>query len=805
MITLFQRAFFKARVKFQAVAIRSLLYLGILVLLRSCTVIDAEDPRDRSFTLSSGLMGGHYNECAKRIAAHINANQENKVILPLPSEGSLQNMDRLVEGVADMAIVQRDVLEARYHARNDPFTEIEIVAPLFPEALQILFHHDSLRGIVDLDRFQELVSRGDIRQMAIGASGTVSNTTARSVLDLLGLEVPQSFYLQISPYESMGRFELGEIQAIALLSGAPVRGLTYPLGFELGVLNFSKREVTTVTSYLRSLEPVTQQMSVYEGEDTVSFTTLGTWALLVGRKGITHDLHAMIKVDPVEIILAALESGDVTQRQLFDGGSTLQCSGPSGARSIRLTLERPQDFFRGISISDGLATAMGISQDSWTDRFAKSILVLAGLTLGLIVFYARMVRTEHHRRYKRIWRRFRQFAFAGVIFLAIAALLPPLIDRLERSFCQRYGVPSSFLNVSMEDKYTWLLVLSLSGNTNDIFPVGGWARVVTAAGMVLNYINVAFLTGHTLVKEHRLRRRLNGTAMINSNGHIVICGWNQNAGKLINDLLQDQQEYSGNSRMIVLVHPRATDHLKADERLKDDFSEAVMVRAINDDPKKDRALQLCNLEAAHTVILLADNDCDDPDDRTLVRASSIIRYLQEKDLEKKIYVIAEAANDGLKEAFVRNGVDEVVCSSHFMANVLFQSSINHGVSSVFEEIVDHKQGNEFYSIPVAGRDELIGQTFDELLVCLRKHEVLLLGIRSQGLPLQHAQRKRRTTLPSFLRPRDTPVIQHEVGTRVTINPAAGMESDYKTQAGDDLLVLAESRVKLKSMLKEIRS
>ena len=760
----------------------------------------------RSIGITSGSIGGHYHQCASLLAERFSDSAPNSRFHVFPSEGSFQNLDRLREGRTDLAIVQRDVLVARYYDKQKPFTEVEVLAPLFPEALQVLIHHDSLTGVVDYHRFARYVKTGRIEHMAIGPPGSVSNLTTRALFDVLGLEVGGSFYVQTASGEYLKEFEEGRIEAVAVLSAAPVTGFSPKPGFKLGLLSLTDDDVEAVTSYMRDLEPVTLPLDVYHEGDDRSFQTLGTWALLVGRNGISTELQQLTKEDPVNQIFTALEGANATFHQLFSGGAILKCERTTSGWRLWLTRAQSFEFFKGIGLAPGLDLALGRSRIRWEWKVLSALILVLTFTLSFVALVRRFGSDEFHRTWSRRWYRYQQFVYAGLIFVVIAAVLPPVIDQLERSFCARYGINSNFLDVSLVDKYIWLLVLSLSGNDNQLFPLSGWARVAASSSLVLQYVNMGYLAIHTLFKESRRRKRLNGEAMITYKNHIVICGWNDTASKLIKDLIADQYEYADDVRPIVLVHPKASKKLKADPMLNAHFEPGKVLGAVDDDSKKDSALEKCNIKSAHTAILLADSNIPEPDERTLLRALAIARSsrsLQGDGLTTKTYVIAEIADARLRKTFINNEVDEVVCSAELASNVLFQSSINHGISSVITELVDHCSGNEFYTIRVPTHGKLLNKTFDELLVDLRSSGVLLLGVHNRSVVEdangEKSERRKRRLRTLFgkkgVNERDTTPLGG-----LWINPTDQNELLYRNQAKDELVVLAESKKVIDQLL-----
>jgi len=118
--------------------------------------------------------------------------------------------------------------------------------------------------------------------------------------------------------------------------------------------------------------------------------------------------------------------------------------------------------------------------------------------------------------------------------------------------------------------------------------------------------------------------------------------------------------------------------------------------------------------------------------------------------------------------------------------------MNPGVSKFINEILTYNDYNDIYSIRINEKNKLIGYTYDELLVKLRNHKILLLSISIEN----HREKS------------EVELIKQKFNlTRTVItNPITEEELNYKTELGDILIVLSqyESTIDkaIKSMLKD---
>ena len=106
------------------------------------------------------------------------------------------------------------------------------------------------------------------------------------------------------------------------------------------------------------------------------------------------------------------------------------------------------------------------------------------------------------------------------------------------------------------------------------------------------------------------------------------------------------------------------------------------------DPKNMEALSSANVEKANAVILLAEDRSQEADERTLLRALAISRYCRQfngQEMLDSIYIIAEINDPQFEDDLLQSDVNEVVCSSEMMEDVILQSSLNHGISEILNE------------------------------------------------------------------------------------------------------------------------
>lgn len=118
--------------------------------------------------VASGLAGGSYDMVAKSIC-RVLGEESGCNAYPISTEGSGENVERLENGEADLALLQADVIGS---------PSVAVIAPLYYEAVHVFVRKDA--GIRELEQLKN-------RKVNIGGKKAGSRHVAELVLDRAGL------------------------------------------------------------------------------------------------------------------------------------------------------------------------------------------------------------------------------------------------------------------------------------------------------------------------------------------------------------------------------------------------------------------------------------------------------------------------------------------------------------------------------------------------------------------------------------------------------------------------------------------
>lgn len=242
-------------------------------------------------------------------------------------------------------------------------------------------------------------------------------------------------------------------------------------------------------------------------------------------------------------------------------------------------------------------------------------------------------------------------------------------------------------------------------------------------------------------------------------GHILICGWNRSAPRIIGEL---RSPVVREQLPIVVV----SDTVREEEIFR--FKDVYLVRGVG---FSREFLTAAGVDRASRVLILADRSRDiDPD------AGSILTALAVKKHNPTVHTLVEVVSPNNLVHFKRARVDELVSTSDLSVKLLAQAAMSHGISWFFLELFTfQEEGQEIYRLMVPACAE--GQTFAELSDVLLDSKIIPVGAITDRAHLQsQSDLFSRGDLEKLLS-EDRPAV---------INPPP----DFKLNKGDALLAMA---------------
>jgi len=283
--------------------------------------------------------------------------------------------------------------------------------------------------------------------------------------------------------------------------------------------------------------------------------------------------------------------------------------------------------------------------------------------------------------------------------------------------------------------------------------------------------------------------------MARLNDHIVICNWGDEAADLVRALHSDmfiQNHNQRDWRPIVVVAEGVGEF--PDEP---PFRGTMLLPG---SPTKARMLERANIMDAHAVVVMADGNSPDPDDRSVMTAiniNSVLKASEVQGVEQLSHprIIVEMVNPDRAQLLKTKGlslVDEVVCQADLNIQVVAQSNITPGLTHVLRELlVFSDDTNEFYMIEVPENWAGIEVAEDGFFSLVR-------WIGEKSLEDDVDGDTPATILVGFVR-------QGDDGRKMIINPTADeFKRVGRLKQGDSLILVARRREVARRVLGFVR-
>ncbi len=776
---------------------------NLFLLLFLFNILPNTYPNDTTyFMLSSGGYGYPYYETSIELSTILNPLLKSSKIVPITSNGSIENLKNLESGFADFIICQRDVLSSNYFSNNKPLKNMVIVLPLFTEGLQIFVKGDG--KIIDFKSFTDSLKINS-GKFAIGEAGSTTNVTTRNIFKLLGVSEDSFFDESILIENYCESLNNNEIFAFSRLSAFPIKDVSNSLE-EFDMVTFNQNEMKILQSHFMDLDGLEINTEIYfPTEGNSNIRTIGTWAMLATLSKNIERFSSIERISIPELIiknLSKIENDHSTLKLTYSESQNFKIVNENNRIILKHQTVNIPLFFRGLPLSKDLSRLLDLN-----NYLTIPNILLLVLFLFLIGILYKVIKLKE---FELLWHKYKHFIYTAIFFLVTYILIANIIYRAENEFYLQYAVKSPVLNLTFLEFNKWLILAVLTDYYYaDVFPISTIGQIGVSITFYLIWVAGFFLIIYEIVSRTRQQKRRKGMKKVNLSNHFVICGWNNTSSDFIATTKHILTNYIvHNSNKIVVINKFLMDNF-------DHFPDLVHLQKTKQleyvfgDAKDNRSLEAACINRAKTVILLADDDSMEADERTLLRALAISRYCKEEahNIIDNIYIIAEVNSPELTESLYDADVNEVVCMSETSKGILIQSLINHGISEVLSTILTYNRNNEFYSVDLREHVQFRYKNFNQLLPELRQHNILLIGIKLRHFDDDGIEIIDRDIL------KQKNIERYGVDRSIIVNPHTKEENEYKTDDDDELIVLAVNEEvitnllpkKIKLGLKKLRS
>ena len=341
--------------------------------------------------------------------------------------------------------------------------------------------------------------------------------------------------------------------------------------------------------------------------------------------------------------------------------------------------------------------------------------------LRRVGFHAKRIGGQMDRHF------FTSLLTAVIGFVVIAAIA---VTVLEEDKLNIAGFGNSF--------YWAVTTVIGSGDASYVSSPGGYV-----VGWLLAFFGVAMVAAMTgaivgFVIDYLLKEG-QGMGAAGYTDHIVVCGWNETARDLIEELKGDEF-----TTKVVVLH----------DAERNPAGDGVYF--VRGDITSTDDLERCGIREATSAIVFPADRSNEADMRSILAVMAI------ESIAPQVRTVVEANNPMHVPHFRRADADEILVTSQLASRLLARSALYPGLSELVTDIVSGGEGSELYRVALP--DTYVGLSVDELSTRLRgDHRATLLAVTGEG--------------------------------RSMTNPPA----DFRLQPGDDAVVVAEGLGELRPL------
>ncbi|HBN45304.1 MAG TPA: ion channel [Candidatus Marinimicrobia bacterium] len=331
-----------------------------------------------------------------------------------------------------------------------------------------------------------------------------------------------------------------------------------------------------------------------------------------------------------------------------------------------------------------------------------------------------------------------------------------------------------------ENSFWWAIVTMTTVGYGDFAPSTSEGRIfavlVMFAGISLTAMFTAVISSIFVAKRIREEK---GLENVNVKDHIILCGWNRNADKIIDSI---QYLSEGRRKDLVLINDLDEEEIA---RLKTRYRN-IRLHFVAGDFTSEQILQRANLEEAETAMIVP-SDVDDtihnPDEKTILAALTI------KGMEPNIRLIAYLHSRENLTHIKRANADEVVISDDFGAYMLASHVMDPGIPQTMNNLLDNVSKNRFKRVDIPS--EFVGRSFDDLFTHFRKkNNSIVVGVfaEDENLGIGEVLSADSSALDAFIERKLKEggiSLQEESKITTVINP----DNNYKIKDGERAIII----------------
>ncbi len=301
---------------------------------------------------------------------------------------------------------------------------------------------------------------------------------------------------------------------------------------------------------------------------------------------------------------------------------------------------------------------------------------------------------------------------------------------------------------------------SFLGELGEIGDPNVAVQISIVIGLLASISFIVIITAKiTSVLIEFMRRGGSMAKKVNFSGHTIICGWNFQGERIVENLLEANTK---KHRGVVIIADSEERPIK-EER----------VEFIKGDPASDEDLIRAGVKRAESVIVLTDF----AKDASAADAQAIMIALAVEDLNREVHTCVQIMNSTNAPHLRHAHADEVICLDQMGGSLAVFSALHHGVSIIMSELLTFNKGSEIYRYDRPFSNDVVDKEYAEVAKSLADQRMVLLGIETE----YNEETKKMGSQDAL----------HKIPEKdrvIIVNP----QSNYVIHQGDALFIASES-------------
>ena len=254
----------------------SLLFLAIFCTVLYTTIQFIQPSPKKEITIATGAKSGNYYQTALLYKELL---KEEKVeVNILETAGSVENLELVKQGKADIAFMQNGIIE------NNTYEHIQSLASVYYEPLWVFYKNESY----SIDYVIELISK----KISIGPDGSGTKDLASKILEVNGINSENSTIYNYSSSKAKEELENGNIDALFVVSSHNSTIVKELLeNPKINVLSFKRAKAySRKYSFLEALTLYEGTLDLYKNLPDQNINLLSTTATLIANQNLNEEL-----------------------------------------------------------------------------------------------------------------------------------------------------------------------------------------------------------------------------------------------------------------------------------------------------------------------------------------------------------------------------------------------------------------------------------------------------------------------------------------------------------------------------------